>query len=311
MNSPYLPLWWGWAPDCCRRTAGQPLRSASSWWRARMGWALNRFDYIPEADLVQTPDLLMGPLMFLEPVSCSLSPRIHPTPCWCCFFFPTSVVSPHPLPPLAFPPQVCCSRRVPAGLSSRTVWQLLQFANVTHPSDPPSPSPPAPPPPLQHYNHLLPPATATPPPVPKKACPLSSPTLVAVVSLPGSVWTEAPVSMQTNSGWSLWQIWWDQWYIQGGVLKWNELILIFYHGVWNHCTYCAHPKSIKSCFPVYAPKFCFKASMRIEVKQLKCCFLQNDSSSHVLAWWRNMDIVFGDLKWDVKYIKSINIKWRW
>lgn len=53
------------------------------------------------------------------------------------FFFPTSVVSPHPLPPLAFPPQVCCSRRVPAGLSSRTVWQLLQFANVTHPSDPP------------------------------------------------------------------------------------------------------------------------------------------------------------------------------
>lgn len=81
-GTPYLPLWWGWAPDCCRRTAGQPLQSVSSWWWARMGRAPNRFDYIPEADLVQTPDLLMGPLMFLEPVSCCLSPHIHPTPCF-------------------------------------------------------------------------------------------------------------------------------------------------------------------------------------------------------------------------------------
>lgn len=81
-GTPYLPLWWGWAPDCCRRTAGQPLQSVSSWWWARMGRAPNRFDYIPEADLVQTPDLLMGPLMFLEPVSCCLSPHIHPTSCF-------------------------------------------------------------------------------------------------------------------------------------------------------------------------------------------------------------------------------------
>lgn len=56
-NSPYLPLWWGWAPDCCRRTAGRPERSVSSWWRARMGWAPKRFDY-----MVETPDLLVGPL---------------------------------------------------------------------------------------------------------------------------------------------------------------------------------------------------------------------------------------------------------
>lgn len=60
-KSSYLLLWWGWAPDCCRRTEGRPWRSVSSlwWWRgegrwARMGWARSRCDYIPEADLVQT-----------------------------------------------------------------------------------------------------------------------------------------------------------------------------------------------------------------------------------------------------------------
>lgn len=124
MNSPYLPLWWGWAPGCCRRTAGQPLRSASSWWRARMGWALNRFDYIPEADVVQTPDLLMGPLMFLEPVSCSLSPRIHPTPCWCLllFFLPLSY-SPTPFLHLPSLPKSA----VPS--ASRLVSPHVQFGN--------------------------------------------------------------------------------------------------------------------------------------------------------------------------------------
>lgn len=62
-------------------------------------------------------------------------------------FFSTSVVSPHPLPPLASPPQICRIQCALAGLSSRTVWQLLQFANVTHPS--------LQPPLLQHHIHLL------------------------------------------------------------------------------------------------------------------------------------------------------------
>lgn len=60
---PYLPLWWGWAPDCCRRIAGQPLQSVSSWCWARMGWAPTRFGYIPKAGSVQTPDLTAGPLL--------------------------------------------------------------------------------------------------------------------------------------------------------------------------------------------------------------------------------------------------------
>ena len=138
-RSPYLPLWWGWAPDCCRRTAGQPLRSVSSWWWARMGRALNRFDYIPEADLVQTPDLWMGPLMFLEPLSsCSLSPRIHPTPCWWAFLFffslplslslsLSSVVSPHPLPSF-LPPSTRLSLLKNLLYPVRPGWSLLTYS---------------------------------------------------------------------------------------------------------------------------------------------------------------------------------------
>lgn len=108
------------------------------------------------------------PRMFLEPVSCSSSPRIHLTPlCWG-FFKPLLPPTPPPLPPLPLlpppflhlpsPPQVCSTaRRVPDGLSSRTVWQLQQFADVTHLSTP-TPFQPH----LKRHrysNHLLSPAT--------------------------------------------------------------------------------------------------------------------------------------------------------
>lgn len=86
---PYLPLWWGWAPDCCRRTAGQPLQSVSSWCWARMGWAPTRFGYIPKAGSAQTPDLTAGPL---------LSVPLNPSDSLLMIFlYPASAVSPPPL----------------------------------------------------------------------------------------------------------------------------------------------------------------------------------------------------------------------